>query len=347
MTLAMIVGAGFSRAISSHLPLTGDLCEVLRREDQDPRQLEALPALRDGQDLERWLSVLAEPQPYLDEAENAGNAQQFVYATRVIRQTIDAGQGQAMSRPIPTWLDRLIRFLHVEGHTVISFNYDTLLECATTSLMRSIPGHGTVVPAFNRQRVREQPPVYFEPQGLTSGRQRVPTYTLLKLHGSLDTWWVRGDVTGETIGRIPPTAWGAEPDPRLWDPDLQPAGKELFIVPPASAKSAYYANPVSRQLWQDAHAALEAADEICIFGYSFPLTDLTIGNMVSSALNRTAQAQRVEVVDVNPTAVAGNLERLGIDRNQIQETSATSGDQIEEWVEHLVQGVDLNLYPPG
>ncbi|MBM6405508.1 hypothetical protein JQN72_14780 [Phycicoccus sp. CSK15P-2] len=347
MTFTMIVGAGFSRAISSHVPLTSDLCGVITREDQDPRQLELIPDLRDGQDLERWLSVLAESQPYLDEAVNAGNSQLFVYAVRAIRQAIQDGQGRAMAEPIPPWLDRLVRFLHNGRHSVVSFNYDTLLESATTTMLRSVEGQRTAVPAFHAQRVREQAPIYLEPQGFSTGRQRVSTYSLLKLHGSLDTFWVPGDVTGETIGRIPPTAWGAELDPRLEDPELKPAGKELFIVPPASAKSAYYANPISRQVWLDAHEALTNAERLCIFGYSLPLTDLTIGNLIASATTASAGGMAIEIVDFNPAPVAANLRRLGVAKDQVKLTRVANFGELEQWVDGIVRDEDLTVYPSG
>lgn len=345
MSLVLILGAGFSRAISEHVPLTSDLCSEFTRKDQDPRQLELLPPLTDGQDLERWLSVLAEPQPYLDEAQVAGNRQQFLYATRVIRQAIETGQAAAMQGPTPPWLDRLIGYLHQGRHTVISFNYDTLLESATTSLVRTIDGHRTSIPAFHAQRIREERPIYATAQGLMAGTARVPTYSLLKLHGSLDTWWIAGDISGESIGRIPPTAWGAEPDARLWDPEQRPAGKDLFIVPPASAKSAYYANPVSRQLWQDAYQALQAAETVCLVGYSLPLTDLTIANMLASALQ--ASTATIEVVDRAPDAVADNLERLRLAPTRITCTEVSNEQSLLTWVDHLVGDTDITMYPPA
>lgn len=118
MNTVLLVGAGFSHAISNHVPLTWQLGPAVRPLDSDPRELADIPEIKTGQDLERWLSKIAEPQPYLDERDHALNTARFIQATRQIRNAVAAGQATAMAADMPEWLDALLRFMHIGNHTV-------------------------------------------------------------------------------------------------------------------------------------------------------------------------------------------------------------------------------------
>jgi hypothetical protein len=89
-----------------------------------------------------------------------------------------------------------------------------------------------------------------------------------------------------------------------------------FIVPPAAAKSPFYANPVTRELWQQAGAAVHHADEIALVGYSVPMTDLVTAGMLGERLRQTSS--KVLVVNPDPGRVQDALEALGIDGSRIE-----------------------------
>jgi hypothetical protein len=95
-------------------------------------------------------------------------------------------------------------------------------------------------------------------------------------------------------------------------------GRSPFIVPPAAAKSAFYNNPVSRELWRTAAEALGVADRVALIGYSLPQTDLVTSGMLADALaGRTVQ---IDVVNRSPDPVAERLVALGVPASNIRQT---------------------------
>lgn len=341
MAVALIVGAGFSRAISDAMPMTLDLGKALRQEDMDPVERDRIPIIQSGEQLERYLSRIAEPQPFLSDIHNAIGAVDFKSAVGKIFSRIEEGQGAALAAEPPSWLRRLCAFLHVYRHDVVTFNYDTLLESAITRTMRDALGRQDILPAFYAQRIPTFGPIEME-FGPIAGFARVPSFRLVKLHGSVDSWWLPGDTTGGTIGRFAPVAWGDDPPCQQTDGDLRPAGREPFIIPPSSSKSAYYSNPIVRQLWRDAADALSQAERVCLLGYSLPLTDLTSVALLEHALG--PNLRQIDIVDPFPGDIADRLARIGVDQDAIKEFPEGVG---AGWVADLIGDADCTIYPPA
>jgi hypothetical protein len=332
------------------MPLTDELGNRIRREDSEPLEppwwyRQFAGQFADGS-FERWLSNLAEPQPYLDDYRNTRQAAAFELATRLIHQELGKCEHEATRIPQPpTWLTTLVRLMHVYGEAVVTFNYDTLIEQATTTLLCAephlIPTPGgrpappRVVPAFRGQRVPLATPTN-GPTALPIDSGMAPSFRLIKLHGSPDTFWVRGDTSGATIVRLRPWAWGkgGEVD-EAWDPDLMAPGRVPFIVPPASAKSAYYNNPVTRQLWRDAAEVLGSSSHVALVGYSLPLTDLITVSMLQYTLAGTAGPERIQVVNPVPDRVVESLTKLGVATGRVQVFK-----RIGDWVDELLQEYD-------
>lgn len=80
-------------------------------------------------------------------------------------------------------------------------------------------------------------------------------------------------------------------------------GRERMLVPPSSLKSAYYDNPVTREVWSRAYEALCSADVITLVGYSLPQTDLTTVGMLNEAASAGNLAE-IRVVNPSPTEIA-------------------------------------------
>lgn len=208
--ITAMFGAGFSRAISDVMPMTLELGKELRREDSNPEELARIPDIATGADLERWLSRIAEPQPFLDDASNAIGQVDFIIATKTIQQVLVGRQMDVTQKEMPEWLGTLVRILHNNGSSVITFNYDTLLEQALCRVLThdlSEQYAAPVQPEFHGDRM---PPLpmrpwrgQFEPTYIQE-----PSIRLVKLHGSVDAWWVPGDETGATIGTFKPHPLG-------------------------------------------------------------------------------------------------------------------------------------------
>ncbi len=125
-----ILGAGFSRAISLHLPLTDELGNlVLERDPESLGRTDARSHFENGT-FETWLSRRAEPQPYLTAAQTLANQAIFARGTNLVAEVLDKRVSQAVSTVMPTWLGELVSLWHLRESNILTFNYDTLVECA-------------------------------------------------------------------------------------------------------------------------------------------------------------------------------------------------------------------------
>ena len=240
-----ILGAGFSRALSSHMPLTDELGNLAA----ERAGLDLEKESSDGR-FEAWLSRLAEPQPDLTHMENIGNSVVFSKLQQAIHSTMVQRQETALSEGYPPWASEFVAALHASRATVVSFNYDLSIEWLFDRLgVWDFEGSERIgwpnllgdLPPF--------PPI---PARL-SGSLR-PSMQLLKLHGSLNWYWAPGDESGLTSNK-----WELRSDEgerRRYLPGRQP-----FIVPPTALKTAYFSNPVVHEMWQQAAAALRGREE--------------------------------------------------------------------------------------
>ena len=119
------------------MPLTDQLGEeVARRVDGADQSL--LPArgpsgerFTDGR-FEEWLSYLAEDQPHLDQSARFRNRALLNLMTLQLTEVMTEMQLQAMASHAPDWLYELLMVLHLARATVITTNYDNLVECAVS-----------------------------------------------------------------------------------------------------------------------------------------------------------------------------------------------------------------------
>ena len=331
MNHAVVLGAGFSYAMSSkRMPLTdtlgNEITDRLRSEGSD------VPALFSGGRFELWLSRLAEPQPYLDDVANARNHALFLRISVLVREVLLEAQNRALEEPLPWTFQRLIGMWHGKQSSVLTFNYDTLVERAIESQWRMDWEARRLVRGFHV--IEDRPPTF------STGPFRegpASSFRLIKLHGSVDTFWVAGDSTGATINRLGGlTRWNPGADPSEVR-RLRLPGRVPFIVPPAAAKSAFYANPLTRQLWRDASEALGSADRVDIVGYSLPATDLVTSAMLADALARNGS--RIRVVNNDPDPVIAQLRNMGCEDARIQVFSGN--DAIDRYAD----AIELECFP--
>jgi len=327
VTLGVILGAGFSKAVDSSFPLVDELGELVR--DKVPDALVSAPPRFLGGSFERWLSRIAEPQPDLIDAANLGNARDFEVVAAAIHEIMVGIEAEVFRREIPWWLLRFAGLLHAERATVVTFNYDTVIEAVAART----PRYGTP-DSLNTYSLTDGIPPTPPTTGMY-GPSFTETLRLLKLHGSLDTYWVRGDSAGTSITRVTDSIW--VPDRGMSSPNLDIArrapGRVPFIVPPASAKSAFFANPITRQVWQTAAQRLAACDQIAVIGYSIPMTDLVASAMLVTA--QRASGACIDIVNPRPDPVRALLIDGGVPSMAVRIAS----ESCEEYVDQLERQV--------
>jgi hypothetical protein len=309
-----ILGAGFSRAIADLMPLTDELGNLVVDAcglGSDPR----IPSegFTNGY-FENWLSLLAEPQPQLRSYQNTSNRALFGQVADGIATVLERRQLDVLAKEPPAWLNDLLSVLHVRRAAVLTLNYDNLVESA-------VEGHHLWDHLAN-QRITTQDilngiPQLAQPTYASLGGRVNRTFSLLKLHGSLRWYWSPDDKTGATLQRwTTPGSFGAplELDEALRS-RLMP-GREPFLVPPASLKSSYYRNLVTRELWRRASDALSEATTIYLCGYSMPATDVVFAGMIRDAVRQ--RSVRVVVADPRADEIGTRASRLGIDPSTIE-----------------------------
>lgn len=325
---AFVLGAGFSRAASTAMPLTDELGIECARRVPYPQ---VPTSFADGR-FETWLSELAENQPYLNEQSNLDNQALFTRFSEAIAMVLQQRTFEALAGGWPAWMPTFIKAAHHARATIATFNYDTLIECAAaTGLLYEVGMYDAVSWTELTGDVPSWPP-----GSMMLAAEPADTLRLLKLHGSLNWYWSPGDSTGATVARRAlPGTYGSPHHYTEDDRQRRLPGRVPLIVPPAATKSSYYQNPITREMWQQAAVRLSRADRIVIMGYSLPLTDLTFSSMFRRAV--VEGDMDVVVVDPGAAVVADRIASLGIDRSRISTIDGGSAinDFVVAWAHEL------------
>lgn len=326
-----LLGSGFSAAVApADMPTVVDLVTPLRHElGSSLARYVSGAVFPEPDDVEVMLTALAMPQPFLKEEEHLRNRALYLQIARWLAEFIYAGQRHALGSPIPPWFERLVLSWHERRATVVTLNYDTLVECAVASApLLPVPAGGIPV---------EPSDLYPMPVALAKGRfttlwsrgePRPETFTLCKLHGSLG-WWAAAQPApaGQPIYDV--ELWprfNSHTRPGWHDVRAQAIGlPDPVIVPPVTAKFGYLDNDLLRENWSRAREALEVADCIFVLGYSIPVADTQI-----RALLGTLGGADVVLVD----RAGDRLEHVQrvLPNAYVFDTHCGSGDAIESFV---------------
>ncbi|MFY1669220.1 hypothetical protein ACN27G_04550 [Plantactinospora sp. WMMB334] len=296
--------------MSEEMPLTSDL-GANRALSASVRRLK----IQHIGDVESILTLLSEPQPWLSEAENLRNRADFIAFSRTLHITIRSAQVKAIQKgggSPPRWLSSLMMKWCADQTSVITFNYDTLLEKAFTDTLKSeaqgidkrdLPWLHSAIYAVPLPKIASPSPMRRKLVGATtampSAFPRVQSPTLIKLHGSLN-WYYSGSESffGEAIHDIGVRAFwkSSARDRKNAEMERYSSGKVSLLIPPTAGKSPFFQNETVRAQWALAQQALRKAERIYIVGYSLPPGD----HMVRHLLSYTVKPFRQEVVVVNP-----------------------------------------------
>jgi hypothetical protein len=312
---AFIVGAGFSKAIDCRMPDTDALGRLITTRP-DVAGHGRIPAQFEHGAFESWLSVLAGDQPYLTEPENLEQRALFGRIARALVGTLSEIEAEVLSADADAWLYELLSVFHFQHPTVVSLNYDTLLEAAVMTHSLWDGGTGRKIEVGDILQETPPNPAYAQTWDFGLAPLAQDTFRLIKLHGSLDWFWMGQDPTGLSLVRRDSLSRFGAPAPvdaTTRARDLQ--GREPFIVAPATAKSEFYRVPVMRLLWTQALEALREARRVFLVGYSLPPADPVILGLLRDAFRD--RVPELWVVNPSPEPPLSSLESLGIDRDSV------------------------------
>lgn len=287
----LILGAGFSRAISEEMPTLNDLTTYLlefleeKHLDQDHYKRFLKQPISDPEAL---LTYLGSEQPWKNPAEIWEDKANFRKIQNELANFIESKEETAFNGKIPEWSEDLIRFLHNSKISVISFNYDTVLERINYLTVEKYVERNEVEMVASwpsTPNLYDMPlsPITLRESGTHGEKEKEKTFQLIKLHGSINWFHSGKDVfPGEQIyyrhvnSKSPSYDMINESVTTKETMDRLTKDKDPLIIPPVMEKSSFYVNQTVRTLWSDARKALAGANEVYFVGYSLPETDLTL-----------------------------------------------------------------------
>ena len=323
-----VLGAGFSKAISTEMPTIPELSSAvmpcIQRHDSD--LADRLAKL--GHNVELWMTYLSQEQPWLRVEESLYNQSVAGRIRRDICTIVTKNTLQAVAGEPPTWLERLLKAWHDHRSVVITLNYDTLVERVARRLCvpEDSPAETDDDPKLHPIHLANLYPRYLTYAGGRAGYAvwaplDQTTFTLLKLHGSAN-WYYSGrpDFYGENIlyANVPAFGDAVAGDERRY------ADKEPLIIPPVTEKTTYFRNETVNRVWLEAADALSTAERVFVIGYSLPPSDLGMRLFLSTV--RPDPPPPLYIVDIDPE-VAQRYEavsRLDVNTSFIREDDAVA-----------------------
>lgn len=163
--------------------------------------------------------------------------------------------------------------------TIITFNYDTLIEDALTR-MKVLYNYGYSSADLSNHKKRQTDLSEY----LTLSEDSTNAISLLKLHGSIN--WAEGEPNSST-GLVPRFFYNN------YD-ELVAKGAVPLIEPPTWRKGG---NDILRTVWDRAVTALQTATRIIFIGYSAPATDPHFRFLMAAGLAENICLSKVVVVN--------------------------------------------------
>ena len=333
-----ILGSGFSRAFSAEMPTVAELADQLRKRPA----LQGSPYGKLVDNPELLLTYLNLNQPWKEPEATLRDQALFVETQRLLAHEIGRAEARAFQHQIPGWATQLVQYFHATQATVITLNYDTVIERCVT-LIKGRREKGKWPREFDLYGLPLSP--LRSRSAATLGGTRIDTFRLIKLHGSIN-WFHSGieGFPGEQVYYRNVTSdspakddWGRDnpkTDALIRQLELD---KTPLIIPPVAEKSRFYENRTVRILWTAAREALTGADEVWCIGYSLPETDLTMKLFLRSV----ARPARVTIVNKAQEETHGNQPilvryREAFPESEIGAQTFVCENSVQKMTEHLL-----------
>ena len=285
------LGAGFSKAIDNNYPTLKDLTLEINRnyvaeKESVTKHLHDEISKFYKDDIEKLLTFLYSNLPYKSEVQVSSDEALYKDITNKIANYFNRKMQQTNIQECLNKTQSLIEYILRSRCTCITLNYDTLLEMLLHTY------------ALQRYRSIEFNNLYNAPltdltaQGGLSffaveGPEPIPRKELpdiIKLHGSLN--WGTISNSSDMVYYIDEN-----------EEEYKKSHLLTYIVPPVLDKTHSYSNHVIKAIWRRAFEKLKDADNIYIYGFSFPPTDLSIIFLFQSALSNNYKTPNIYVIN--------------------------------------------------
>ena len=327
-----ILGAGFSRWISSNMPLMEDLLRQVRSNTElskeiDRNGLSSLLNLQSG--FEALISHLANQYPWKSKAESLYEQALYEKCVDFLLDILEKSQSAVDMNTLSASAKQLFGYFNDRKSTVITFNYDSLLELGLTS--------GRNVSLYSLWKL---PLINIMSRGETTygtyagGGQWDPSIsnpedypTVVKLHGSHN--WLHSGPSSTPTDQV----YFAYPGNTTPRGDVNSKGLRPLIIPPSIEKSAFFHHSLVSISWEAARSAIESAARVFIVGYSLPISDTYVELLLARALNEHA---KLFVVNNDESAdFKTKMEHYFSDKNVELDLTLLGPDAIDMMVQKI------------
>lgn len=264
-------GAGFSKSLISVYPTLTELSEYFLKKGliYENEKIYA-------NNLEQLLTYLITPLPFKTEQQILRDKASYLEKIDAISHFfINIRKNNILNKSNEDIL-ALAKYINDNNCTCITLNYDLLIEEMLSkeedySSYYKIPMLNALSRIEKNANTNKSSDLFIK--GIPVITERAKNYYLvniIKLHGSIN-WFYAKDFD---------TIYYTDSDYN----EIALKGLKSLIIPPVLDKTNQYGHNIIQVLWKKAAEVIHNAKNIYIYGFSFPMTDLSISYLFKSAL---------------------------------------------------------------
>lgn len=308
MTVAFILGAGFSRGYNPKLlPLISDFLNIAEKNGilkPDGEHKELVEFIQKYFGKEYQCVNIETLATFLTTDLVPDVSQKYEFREKLYKQlysiiirTLSFPYGKPQDQPTHEIYQNFAHKLAKNGSHVITFNYDLILDnlLLNTKNWSQLDGYG-----INMRMIVEELAEEIRRQQKNKSKLKY-----LKLHGSLN--WGRSIIPHPYQGdEILLGVSGIVPDQTILPLEGSSLAYDMvnmfyqsFIIPPILTKQDLYNIPLLQNIWYKAKWVINGADEIYVIGCSFPPSDFTAEFLFRQALTFPPQKSPKKINIVN------------------------------------------------
>ena len=293
------LGAGFSKAIDNSYPTLKNLTDEVNNNYVSVKA-SVKKHLHDDlsdiykDDIEKLLTFLSSNLPYKTEVQISSDDALYKDITNKIASYFNKKMRRTDLQTCLNKSQVLIEYILRSKCTCITLNYDTLLEQLLNMFALRSQRKVDFNNLYNNPLTDLTPSVSIgfrvigEP--ISIPRKNLPD--VIKLHGSLN-WGIVGNNNSDIVYYVSDK-----------DENYKKSHLQTYIIPPVLDKTHSYSNQVIKPIWRRAFEKIKQADNIYIYGFSFPPTDLSVKFLFQSALSSREENNKKPNIYIINTASA-------------------------------------------
>lgn len=330
-------GAGFSKSLSGNYPTLRELSEHFLDNKLINKNEEIYK-----DNLEQLLTYLITPLPFKTKEDILKDEASYIEKIKEIGKYFLHLKKDEIDK-VNVNIKSLSHFINKNKCTCVTLNYDLLLEemlfLTIGETIRDNDSYNIFykmpIKYIEERTEREQLGFNFYESNLYDKKNKSPE--IIKLHGSIN-WYCDQIYQNSTIYFYSHNAT------QQFEDYQERVGKESLrqlIIPPILDKTSNYNHIEIQSLWKKAFNAIQKAKNIYIYGFSFPVTDLSIVYLFKSALWLNKKQYKIYVINTENNIDEKKKRYIEIFGDDKCDFSFCCNDNLEKLVKSLQPRIKL------